>query len=216
MRIIAGTWRGRTIQAPPGRNTRPILDRAKTVLFDVLGNQLARPGRLPPVAVLDLFSGSGALGLEALSRGARFCLFIEQNRASAEVLRANLDTLRIIHEAHVIQADAARCDWPPPPGDDNAPGQPRYELVFMDPPYRFLAGPTPDQAVRALLRRLATSALISPSALIVVRHELQPAGGPDLSPLVEIDRRDVGTMTFRFLMPTTPAVHQSSAPGAPA
>src|SRR5690606_13109680 len=110
-------------------------------------------------------------------------------------LRGNLDTLRVIREAHVLQADAARCDWPPPPAGERETDPPRYGLIFMDPPYRLLAGPTPDPAVRTLLRRLATSPLIAPDALIVVRHELQPAGGPALSPLIEIDRRDVGTMT---------------------
>ncbi|HOJ56897.1 MAG TPA: RsmD family RNA methyltransferase [Phycisphaerae bacterium] len=225
MRIIAGTWRGRTIQAPPGRNTRPILDRAKTVLFDILGNRLAEPGRLPPLAVLDLFSGSGALGLEALSRGARFCLFIEQNRESADVLRKNLDVLRIVREAHVIQANASTCDWPAPPkplpgegrkerSEDDRP--PEYELVFMDPPYRLLMGTRPDSLIRNLLRRLATSPLIAPSALIVTRHERQPSGGPDLSPLVEIDRRDIGTMTLRFLaVNVSAAASHPSAGGAP-
>ncbi len=222
MRIIAGTWRGRTLQAPPGRNTRPILDRAKTVLFDILGNRLAEPGRLPPVAVLDLFAGSGALGLEALSRGARFCLFVEQNRASADTLRRNLDTLHVIREADVIQADASTSNWPAPPAGavppvpspaeslpdstlaESPPARapavlPAYELVFMDPPYRFLQGSRPEPPLRNLLRRLATSPVIAPSALIVTRHEFQPSGGPDLSPLIEVDRRDVGTMTLRFL-----------------
>jgi 16S rRNA (guanine966-N2)-methyltransferase len=200
MRIIAGQHRGRTIQAPPGQNTRPILDRAKTVLFDVLGSRLATPGVLPPVAVLDLFSGSGALGLEALSRGARFCLFVEQNRASAEILRKNLGTLHIIHEAQVIQADASTCDWPVPPTDDGSAGQ--YGLVFFDPPYKLLAHARPDPLISNILRRLVTSPVIARDAWIVTRHELQPSGGPDLSPLVELERRDVGTMTFRFLSPT--------------
>jgi 16S rRNA (guanine966-N2)-methyltransferase len=220
MRIIAGTWRGRTIQAPPGRNTRPILDRAKTVLFDILGNRLAEPGRLPPLAVLDLFSGSGALGLEALSRGARFCLFIEQDRASADILRKNLDALRIIREAEVIQANATTCNWPAPPAEPGAHARgtagapPAFELVFMDPPYRMLEGARPDPQIRNLLRRLATSSLIAPSALIVTRHEAQPSGGPDLSPLVEVDRRDVGTMTLRFLAVGTPATTPDRSTGA--
>jgi 16S rRNA (guanine966-N2)-methyltransferase len=197
MRIIAGQWRGRTIEAPAHKGTRPILDRAKTVLFDVLGHRLARPGRLPPVAVLDLFAGSGALGLESLSRGARFCLFIEQDRKSAHVLRGNLDRLQIIKEAHLIQGDAASCLWPAPPPDDQ--GMQQYELVFMDPPYRLLAGNRPAVAIQQLLRRLASDPVIAPRAVLVTRHEVQPGGGPDLAPLVEVDRRDVGTMTLRFL-----------------
>ena len=211
MRIIAGKWRGRTIQAPEGMNTRPILDRAKTVLFDILGSRLAVPGQLPPLAVLDLFSGSGTLGLEALSRGGRFCLFIEQNRASAEALRGNLDMLKVISESRIIQGDASTCDWPaPPPVEGEATGQ--YDLVFIDPPYRMLAGAAPDLLMGKILRRLATSPVIAPKAWIVVRHELQTSGGPDLGPLFELERRDVGTMTFRFMAPVAPPT--PSEPGS--
>jgi len=197
MRIIAGKWRKRQITAPTGKNTRPILDRAKTVLFDILGNRMAEPGRLPPVAVLDLFAGSGALGLEALSRGARYCLFVECNRASAALLRRNLDALEVINEGEVVEEDSTTVMFrPPPPSED---GEKRYQLVFVDPPYRMLAAPTPDPGIQKLLRRLADEPVIDSSALIVVRHELQSAGVPDLSPLVERENRNVGHMTFRLM-----------------
>lgn len=205
MRIIAGQWRGRTIAAPAGDQTRPILDRAKTVLFDVLGSRLAEPGRLPDVAVLDLFGGSGAMGLEALSRGARYCLFFERHRASAAVLRRNLDTLHIVHEAKLSEADGTRAEWPPPPADEDQ--SPTYGLVFVDPPYQMLSSRVPDPAIRALLKRLDSDPAISPIALIVVRHErTEPGAEPDLAPLVEAERREVGTMTIRFL-------HRSDHPG---
>jgi 16S rRNA (guanine966-N2)-methyltransferase len=198
MRIIAGRWRGRRIEAPSGERTRPILDRAKTVLFDVLGHRLAEPGRLPPIAVLDLYAGSGSLGLEALSRGARYCRFVEQHRAAARLLRANLDALGIIREAEVTQGDAAHVEIPAPMGIE--PGtRTAFELVFVDPPYRLLEGRRPAPEVADLLARLAGDSLIHPSAWVVVRHSLQPDGGPDLAPLVEVERRDVGRMTFRFL-----------------
>jgi len=197
MRIIAGKWRGRQIATPAGDDTRPMLDRARTVLFDMLGHRLDEPGRLPPIAVLDLFSGSGALGLEALSRGARYCLLVERHCPTAALIRRNLDTLGSIGQARVIEADATRCEFPPPPA---APGRPGgYELVFVDPPYRTLAGERPDCTIRSLLQRLASEPTTSPSALVIVRHPRQVAGGPDLSPLVEVDRRDVGGMTLRFM-----------------
>lgn len=203
MRIVAGKWRGRQIAAPKTMDTRPILDRAKVVLFDMLGHRLAQPGMLPPVAVLDLFAGSGALGLEALSRGARFCLFVEQSRAVAAIIRKNLDTLEIIREADVLQSDVMRLSIRPPPVADtpkaaDEPG--RYELVFVDPPYRMLNGPKPAPALRGLLHRLAHEPLISPDALILVRHESQGDMSPDLSPLLEQERRVVGNMMFRFMM----------------
>jgi len=206
MRIIAGRWRGRRIAAPDGDDTRPVLDRAKTVLFDMLGHRLAEPGRLPPVAVLDLFAGSGALGLEALSRGARYCLLVEMHRAAARLIRQNLDRLRVVNEAEVLRADAVTCAFPAPPplngaiydGTGAAPAA--YELVFVDPPYRLLNGSRPDPDIRQLLGRLATETVTAGSAMIVVRHPFQPAALPDLSPLIEVDRRDVGKCTLRFMI----------------
>ena len=195
MRIIAGKWRGRQIAAPEGDRTRPITDRAKTVLFDVLGHRLARPGVLPPLAVLDLFAGSGALGVEGLSRGARFSLFVEQHRPTAVLIRENLKLLSVAEDqGRVIVADATECRFPAPPGSP-----PAYSLVFFDPPYRLLSGPSPHPSLRPLIQRLAADPIIADNALIVVRHAQNPLGGPSLAPLVEIERRDVGSMTFRFM-----------------
>lgn len=209
MRIIAGKYRGRTIAAPPGDATRPILDRAKTVLFDMLGHRLAEPGRLPPLAVLDLYAGSGSLGIEALSRGARYCLFVERHRPTAALIRSNLDALGIIREAKVTEGDVSGVRWSAPPPDEQA--QARYELVFLDPPYRLLEGQTPETTVRMILRHLATSPVIAPGALIVVRHG--DGSRPDLAPLEQLEEREVGTMMFRFMTPPTQTV--PDGPGGP-
>jgi len=211
MRIIAGKWRGRRVAAPPGQGTRPILDRAKTVLFDMLGHRLALPGRLPPLAVLDLFSGSGALGLEALSRGARYCLFVERHRPTAALLHHNLDVLGVIGDADVIEGDAAMCEFPPPPG--GAGEIAGYELVFVDPPYRLLSGQRPERAIRGLLARISAHPAVAADALVVVRHARSSGKGPDLSPLVDVERRDTGTMTLRFMRPDrAPAAAGSKEP----
>lgn len=199
MRIVAGKWRGRQVDAPDTMNTRPILDRAKVVLFDMLGARLAEPGSLPPVAVLDLFAGSGSLGLEALSRGARYCLFVEQSRPVAGVIRKNLETLRVVGEADVLQADVTKLAIKAPPPSEDPSDPAKYGLVFVDPPYRLLAGAQPAPALREFFRRLAHESLIAQDALIVVRHEVQGKIGPDLSPLLEVERKDVGNMTFRFM-----------------
>ena len=196
MRIISGKWRRLQIDAPPGQNTRPILDRAKTVLFDVLGHELALPGTLPPIAVLDLFAGSGTLGVEAVSRGARYCLCVEQHRPTARLIRKNLEHVKAGDEMAVVEGSASTIAFNPPPGEP-----PVYELVFVDPPYRMLEGTRPAPAIQDLLRRLATEPVIGDDAMIVVRHERRREGGADLSPLVEVDRRDVGKMTFRFCRP---------------
>jgi 16S rRNA (guanine966-N2)-methyltransferase len=201
MRIIAGKWKGSQIAAPPGDRTRPILDRAKTVLFDMIGHRLAEPGRLPPIAVLDLFAGSGGLSLEALSRGAAYALLIERGRPAAALIRKNLDHLKIVSEATVLEADATRCTIPPPPKKlaDH------YKLVFVDPPYRMLTGINADPGMLDLARNLSTDPAIAPDALIVVRHAEQKGAEPDLSPLIEIDRRNVGKMTLRFMRPSRDA-----------
>ena len=198
MRIIAGTYRGRTIEGPPSDKTRPILDRAKTVLFDMLGARLASPGQLPPIAVLDLFCGTGTIGIEALSRGARFCRFVEQHRETVAVLRRNLDNLHVGPSTDIGSGDATSGHFPPPPPDET--GVALYGLVFVDPPYRMIESVQPIPEIRDLLAKLASSPVISPSALIVVRHDARGGQAPDLSPLVELDSREVGKMCLRFMV----------------
>jgi 16S rRNA (guanine966-N2)-methyltransferase len=122
MRVIAGRHGGRRLQAPPGDATRPTSDRVREALFSVLGT------RVEGARVLDLFAGSGALGIEALSRGAETATFVDSAPAAVRVLRANLEALG--EDAEVVRADALR--W--------LRGAPRrgrqYDLVLLDPPYR--------------------------------------------------------------------------------
>lgn len=125
MRIVAGAWRGRTLLTPPGAATRPTADRVRQALFDIL---LHAPwgGRdwMAGATVLDAFAGSGALGLEALSRGAAHATFLERDAAALACLRANVAACRAGDRAVVLAADATR----PPVGRACA-------LVFLDPPY---------------------------------------------------------------------------------
>ena len=122
MRVIAGTWGGRRLQAPPGDATRPTSDRVREALFSVLG------GRVADARVLDLFAGSGALGIEALSRGAASATFVDSAPAAIRALRANLDALGAT--AEVRRQDARRFL-----GGASA-GAREYDLVFLDPPSR--------------------------------------------------------------------------------
>jgi 16S rRNA (guanine(966)-N(2))-methyltransferase RsmD len=121
MRVIAGLYRGRRLTAPPGTDTRPTSDRVREALFSILGP-------LDGATVLDLFAGSGALGIEALSRGAREVLFCDSSRRAADVIRANLRALGI--DARVVCDDARRVLR-----TAHAQGD-AYDLVFLDPPYR--------------------------------------------------------------------------------
>jgi 16S rRNA (guanine966-N2)-methyltransferase len=125
MRIIAGQWRGRPLAAPKGDATRPTADRTREALFSML---TSRVGSFEDLAVADLFAGSGALGFEALSRGAASCLFVEQDRAALDALRANAEKLGVRAD---IRATSVLALGPAPKPMD---------LILMDPPYGTGAG----------------------------------------------------------------------------
>ena len=122
MRVIAGSYGGRRLQAPAGLDTRPTSDRVREALFSILGE------RVGGARVLDLFAGSGALGIEALSRGAGSVLLCDDARPAVEVIRANLDALGM--DAQVVCDDARRVLR-----NAHARGA-AYDLIFLDPPYR--------------------------------------------------------------------------------
>jgi 16S rRNA (guanine966-N2)-methyltransferase len=122
MRIIAGQWRGRRIDAPAGEVTRPTSDRAREGLFSMLASRL---GSFADLQVADLFAGTGALGLEALSRGAARCTFVEKDRKALDMLKANVARLGA-QERSDIRASAVEHAPPPAPACD---------IIFIDPPY---------------------------------------------------------------------------------
>ncbi len=119
MRIIAGRWRGRVLVAPPGDATRPTADRTREALFSML---TSRVGSFEDLRVADLFAGTGALGLEALSRGAGHCTFVERDRDALAALKTNIEKLRATGTD--VRAQAA----------EGFAGGP-YDIVFLDPPY---------------------------------------------------------------------------------
>ena len=119
MRVIAGSARGRRLKGPPGDDTRPMMDRVKEALFSSLGV------RVVGARVLDLYAGSGALGIESLSRGAGSVVFVEKGRAALATLRNNMETLGF--DGRVIAGDV---------GSYLAAAGDRFDLVFVDPPYR--------------------------------------------------------------------------------
>ena len=127
MRIIAGDWRGRKLVAPKGDGTRPTADRTRETLFNMLASRL---GNFEGLSVLDLFAGSGALGLEALSRGASHCLFVEQEADAVKAIRANIDALDCRVRTQVQQASVMGL----------APAKAPHDLILLDPPYDTGAG----------------------------------------------------------------------------
>lgn len=134
MRVVAGELRGRRIEAPPGNDTRPTTDKVREAVFNALGSlDLVRDAM-----VLDLYAGTGALGIEALSRGAASCTFVERDRTALRVLRANLDQLGVRDRTTVLAGNSLVM----------APGVPA-DLVLADPPYGFDQWPQLLAVVRA-------------------------------------------------------------------
>jgi 16S rRNA (guanine966-N2)-methyltransferase len=125
VRVIAGSARGRRIDAPPGRDTRPITDRAKEGIFNMLGSLDADGGPVIDATVVDLFAGSGSFGIECLSRGAERVVFVERDRTAARTLERNLTTLGFDDRARLVVAPVASA----------LPGLPHADLAFCDPPY---------------------------------------------------------------------------------
>lgn len=188
MRVIGGTFRGRALESPRGLATRPITDRVKETLFNILGHRLATPGGLPAVDVLDVFAGTGGLGIEALSRGARSCVFVERDRRALRSLRENLRCLEL-ERIGTLLADNAWTMRPP-----RVPGG--FGLVFVDPPYRDAADPL---RVLDLLERLSPS--VAAQGLVVFRHESSAAlTWHELRSLRPADERAFRRMRLVFLV----------------
>ncbi len=183
MRIVGGKYRGRAIAAPAGRDTRPTSDRAREALFNILAHAPWSPG-LEGKRVLDLFAGSGALGFEALSRGASFALFVETDAAARGALRENIEALGLFGETRIHRRDATDLGQKPA-----GLGDP-FDLVFMDPPYRKGLG-------EAALAQLVPGGWIGAEALIVL--ECAADESPEIARYVTMDEREYGAAKVLFL-----------------
>ncbi len=158
MRIVGGRFRGRAIAAPSSRAIRPTSDRLRETIFNILVHGHSDP--VTGARVLDLFAGTGAMGLEALSRGASFCLFVDQAAEARSLMRSSIEKLGCAGQARIFRRDATKLGTPKP----LAP----FSLVFCDPPYgRGLAPP-------ALSSALA-GGWIAPGATIVVEESAECA-----------------------------------------
>jgi 16S rRNA (guanine(966)-N(2))-methyltransferase RsmD len=173
MRIIAGTYGSRRLEAPPGLNTRPTSDRLRETLFNVLAariNGRGGGGTGEGAAFLDLYAGSGAVGLEALSRGAAHVTFVERAPATLKVLRRNLERLGIeggfaVHAESVAAFLRAAAKASPKPGPHEVLKPRRYEVVFLDPPYDAA------EEYAATLGLLGEAeGMLAPGALVIAEH----------------------------------------------
>lgn len=173
MRVIAGTYRSRPLTAPGGRATRPTSDRLRETLFNVLA------GQVEGASFADLFAGSGAVGIEALSRGARYVCFAENARGAIAAIRSNLASLKI-EAGFSIETRGAAAALRPAAG--STAGHP-WDVVFLDPPYQDAAAR--NQVLTALGQQ--AKSLLAPGALVVAEHQsfigkpavgaLRPAAG---------------------------------------
>jgi 16S rRNA (guanine966-N2)-methyltransferase len=181
-RVIAGEAGGRRLAVPPGRDTRPTSDRAREGLFATI---VSLTGSLTGARVLDLYAGSGAVGLEALSRGAKHVLLVESGARAARVIRGNIEAIGL-PGAEVLIDRVERVLARGPGGD-------RYDVVFADPPYA-LAG----QEISAMLAALQDRGWLAPGALVIVERATR--SGPVSWPTgFEPDRaRRYGEATFWY------------------
>jgi 16S rRNA (guanine966-N2)-methyltransferase len=184
MRIVGGKLRGRAIKTPEGRATRPTSDRARESIFNVLAHAGWAPS-LEGRRVIDAFAGSGALGLEAMSRGAAFCLFVETDSAARGCIRDNIETFQLFGSTRIHRRSAT--DLGAKPAGLGVP----FDLVFMDPPYAYdLVPPALDQLIRG--------AWITQEALVVAE-----TGADEAAPVTPgwtlLDERTYGAARVSFL-----------------
>lgn len=184
MRIIAGKYKGRRLTPPPDKDTtRPVTDRVKEAVFSIL------QGHYEGANVLDLFAGTGSFGIEALSRGAAECLFVEQNKGMLKILKENLEHLGIGPEAIVMAADAlgaaclARAPRP-------------VHLIFADPPYALMRE---EASARRVLRQLDRAAeLLDEGGFLVLRTPSKHVAALEIPSLLGPETRDYGTMSVHL------------------
>ena len=180
MRVVGGRFRGRTLAGPKSDAIRPTSDRLRETIFNVLAHGYGDP--VEGARVIDLFAGTGAMGIEALSRGAAFCVFVDEGAQARGLIRENVEALGLGGATRLFRRDATRM---------GAAGQnPPASLVFCDPPYGR------DLAPRAL-KSCADGGWLSPGAVVVL-EEAQGAGVALPDSFEELERRDYGETKVLF------------------
>jgi len=202
MRIVGGQFRSRALSTPKGRSTRPMTDRVRENLFNLLG-----PDACTRAVVLDLFCGSGALGLEALSRRADACTFVDVGQAAVAAVARNCDRLGLTDRVRIERRDALRPGaWLVPPDGRG------YTLIFVDPPYKIPAEEEGRRRLARMARRLLDLGCVAPGAVAMLRAEagVDPGGpweGFDL-----LDTRTYGTTTLHLMVKHAPGKFTRRSP----
>ncbi len=181
MRIISGRFKGRRLTAPAGMDIRPTADRIKESIFNILGQ------RIRNTTVLDLFAGTGALGIEALSRGAAFAVFVDQSNTALSVIRHNVRHLDVEDRIRIIRWNIKR--------NLNCllSMKRKFDLVFMDPPYE-------KDSVSPALANLISCGALSPHGNIVIEHGVREPVDVDFGALSLVDQRNFGKTLVSFMV----------------
>ncbi|NJL59675.1 MAG: 16S rRNA (guanine(966)-N(2))-methyltransferase RsmD [Desulfobacteraceae bacterium] len=180
MRIISGQWRGKTLRSVKGMATRPTSDRVRESLFNILSL------RIRDANVLDLFAGTGALGIEALSRGAKSAVFVDESKEALSVIRKNLEDCRLQNNARVIRWNIAlnlNC---------LKAYEKKFDLVFMDPPYH-------SGLIAPALTHLTAENCLADSACIVIEHDISETISEAICDFYLADQRKYGRTFVSFL-----------------
>jgi len=186
MRIIAGSKRGMRLMPPKGMDTRPITDRVKEALFSILWSK----GKLEDCVVADLFCGTGSMGLEALSRGAKFCTFIDGSRGVVEILNRNIEKAQFLAESKSVCANILKV------GAAMTPEYGGYDLVFVDPPYKMSDNCGAGSKVAKMMEIIETQ--VNKGGMVTLRTHLRSYIEDAYGELVQIDLREWGNMKIAF------------------
>jgi 16S rRNA (guanine966-N2)-methyltransferase len=184
MRVISGKYRSRPLRSLRGMDIRPTSDRLRETLFNVL--TAGNPAALEGSVWLDLFAGTGAVGIEALSRGAKQVYFVESSTAAAEVIRNNLQSLGIVNGFKVFHEEWSRAFWRMEREHVAA------DVVFIDPPYQMR------DAYREALRVLAESSVVWAMSMVIAEHEKKFDPGEEFGPLRRFRRLVQGSAALSF------------------
>jgi 16S rRNA (guanine(966)-N(2))-methyltransferase RsmD len=184
MRVIAGKYRSRALRSLRGMDIRPTSDRLRETLFNVL--TAGNPAVLEGSVWLDLFAGTGAVGIEALSRGAKQVYFVESSAAAAEVIRGNLHSLEIVTGFKLLREELPRAFWRMEREHVAA------DVVFIDPPYRM------KDVYRETLRALAESPVVWAMSMVIAEHEKKFDPGEEFGPLRRFRKLVQGSAALSF------------------
>ncbi len=179
MRVISGKLKGRRLLTPAGRDVRPTSDKLRETLFNILAPRVAG------ARVLDGYAGTGAMGIEALSRGAVEAVLVDESARSAAVIRENLTRLKLLQRAQVWIVPVARALRKLDKAGE------KFDLIFLDPPYE-------RGLVKTTLEAIGQCALLNPAAIVVVEHSGREAVRPDYGALLLNDQRRYGDTLLSF------------------